>query len=83
VTLGGLPAHTVEDLGDADQILSNRTYITSTARRLVQRGILEDQSYSWSGWLGRYHAAMREEAKSALERPARPRGSHKGPERGR
>ena len=57
---GGDSVRTVDDLGDADEILYNRTYLKRTLGRLVQRGIIQDQN-EWSGWLGRYQAAIRRE----------------------
>ena len=68
---GTLPVRTVEDLGDADQVLSNRAYFQSATKRTSQRGILQDEVQSWSGWLGRYHAALRRAAKSGPERSSR------------
>ena len=63
-------ARTVEDLGDADQLLSNRPYLRRTVRRLIQQGILDDQSQGWSGWLGRYQAAISSEREApSPERP--------------
>lgn len=61
---------TVEDFGDAEQILSDRQYLRSAVRRLVQRGILDSPSQRWSGWLGRYQAAIgRERDTLSRERP--------------
>lgn len=63
-SMGGQSLRTVKDLGNADEVLSNRVHLRSTIGRLVQRGILDDQATSWSGWLGRFHAAVRGEAKT-------------------
>jgi hypothetical protein len=65
----GGSARTVEDFGDADEILSSRNYLKGTVRRLIQRGILQDQN-EWSGWLGRYHVAVRREAGLGAAEPA-------------
>jgi len=46
---------------------------------LVQRGILDEQAQSWSGCLDRFRVALREEAKSGIERPERPRGRDRKP----
>jgi hypothetical protein len=66
---GGDSVRTVEDLGNAEEILSNPAYFKRTLRRLVQRGILQDQN-EWSGWLGRYHVAVRKEAGLDADRTA-------------
>jgi hypothetical protein len=78
----GRSMQTVEDLGDADQVLSNHAYFKRTLRRLLQRGALLDEPHAWSGWLGRYHAALREGAALAIERPERPRKRYKETGRG-
>jgi hypothetical protein len=68
--IGEEPAAAVEDLGDADQLLSNRPYLRRTVRRLVPQGILDTPSQNWSGWLGRYQAAIcRESDAVSPERP--------------
>jgi hypothetical protein len=61
--LGGRPSIETEDMGDAESILRNRRYLVETARQLVKRGIVPEES-GWGGWLGRYQAALR---KTALE----------------
>jgi len=63
----GESVRTVDDLGDADEILYNPTYLGRAVRRLVQRGIPQDQN-EWSGWLGRYHVAVRRETGLGAER---------------
>jgi type IV secretory pathway VirD2 relaxase len=77
------PVRTVQDLGDADHILSNGSYFKNMIRRRLQRGVLNEQTQSWSGWLGRYHAAMREETKSVIDSPFRSRARRNETERGR
>jgi hypothetical protein len=82
-SVGGRSIQTVEDLGDADQVVSNHAYLERTLRRLLQRPALPDESHAWSGWLGRYHAALRDEATYALERRDRTREPYKETGRGR
>jgi hypothetical protein len=81
--VGGLAARTVEDLGDADQLLSDRAYLRGAIHRLVQRGILDEPANFWSGWLGRYHQALRNEARSGAEMLRRSPGQCKETGRGR
>jgi hypothetical protein len=47
----------VDDLGDAEKILRNRRYLDATVRPLVKLGIVPAEA-GWSGWLGRYQAAL-------------------------
>jgi hypothetical protein len=47
----------VDDLGNAETILRNRRYLDATVRPLVKQGILPAED-GWSGWLGRYQAAL-------------------------
>jgi hypothetical protein len=70
-SVAGLSTSTIEDLGDADQILSNRSYLRRAVHKLHQRGILQDQKQSWSGWLGRYHAALQAEASRVVSGPGK------------
>jgi hypothetical protein len=57
--LGGRPSIETEDMGDAESILRNKRYLRETARQLVKRGIVSEQS-GWGGWLGRYQAVLRQ-----------------------
>lgn len=47
----------VEDLGDAEGLLGNSSYLHAAARRLRMRGIVPTED-GWAGWLGRYQAAL-------------------------
>jgi hypothetical protein len=58
----GRPVLEVEDLGDAEKILRNTRHLEGTVRPLVKRGIVPAED-GWSGWLGRYQAAL---AKAAV-----------------
>ena len=57
VFAGGQPAWDIRDLGDAEQMLSNRRLLGENARGLLKRGVVPSQD-GWSGWLGRYQAAL-------------------------
>jgi len=61
--VGGSALVEAEDLGNAEAVLRNRSYLHETARQLVKRGTIPDES-GWGGWLGRYQGALR---KVALE----------------
>jgi len=39
--------------------------------------MLDEQVQSWSGWLGRYHAALRNKAEFGTDRPDWQRERHK------
>jgi hypothetical protein len=62
--------HTVEDLGDANEIVSNSGHLQAALRRLVPRGTLDEAGQSWSGWLGRYQSALRAERVKSPHTPA-------------
>ena len=61
----------IDNLGDADGFLKNRSYFRSLARELLKRGILPAED-GWGGWLGHYQAALKEAA-TRLEYPEQPR----------
>jgi Protein of unknown function (DUF3363) len=81
--VGGTWARTVEDLGDAERLLSNRNYLKRAIRWLVKGGAVQQQDQSWSGWLGRYHTAVRDQARFDLEKTTELSRRSKKPERGR
>jgi hypothetical protein len=71
--IGGRPSIETEDMGDAESILRNRRYLGETARQLVRRGIVPEES-GWGGWLGRYQAALQQtvsELEQAEQRDSR------------
>lgn len=47
----------VQDLGDSEKVLKNRTLLEENARALQRRGITPTEE-GWGGWLGRYQAAL-------------------------
>ena len=47
----------VNEMGDAEGLLSNSSYLRTAARRLLTRGMMPTED-GWSGWLGRYQAAL-------------------------
>ena len=61
--MNGTAALDVEDLGNAESLLSNRRYFTAIARKLLNGGIMPNKG-GWGGWLGRYQAVL---AKAATE----------------
>jgi hypothetical protein len=68
----GETLRSVHDLGNADQLLSNREYLGKAVARLSLQGSPQEHAQSWSGWLGRYHAAIRT---AVTERSRMPAGS--------
>ena len=82
-SVGGRHVRTCDDLSDADDILANRAHFKGTLHRLLQRRVVQEQEQRWSGWLGRYHAALREEAKTSTDRLERLRRRHEETERAR
>jgi type IV secretory pathway VirD2 relaxase len=57
----GRPALEVNEMGDSESILKNRTHLETAAQRLIKRGVIPTED-GWGGWLGRYQAALRETA---------------------
>jgi type IV secretory pathway VirD2 relaxase len=76
---GGRAAIDINDMGDAEGLLSNTGYLRTAARRLLSLGIMPTED-GWAGWLGRYQAAIRkvtDDMEAPTERdttPARRRG---------
>jgi type IV secretory pathway VirD2 relaxase len=66
VFAGGQPALDIRDLGDAEQLLNNRLLLGENARALLKRGVLPTQD-GWSGWLGKYQAALTALASDILQ----------------
>lgn len=62
----------IEELGDAETVLSNRRWLRETARKLIRNGIIPEED-GWGGWLGRYQAALRKAALEELDRKRRTR----------
>jgi hypothetical protein len=57
----------INDMGDAEGLLSNSGYLHTAARRLLTRGMMPIED-GWAGWLGRYQAALRKAA-GEIEEP--------------
>src|ERR1700693_4431509 len=49
----GHPSLKIDELGDSELILRNKSYLRETAQRLIRRGIVPQED-GWNGWLGRY-----------------------------
>jgi type IV secretory pathway VirD2 relaxase len=66
----------VQELGDADSLLTNRGHFRSEAQRLMKRGIIPTEE-GWGGWLGEYQRTLRRAAHAVEEpRPAKERRRH-------
>jgi hypothetical protein len=63
----GVAISDVEDLGNAERLLSNRCYLTDAASKLLNRGIVPTED-GWGGWLGRYQAALASAAAEMSQR---------------
>jgi hypothetical protein len=61
VFVDGRPQVEIGDLGDANQLLTDRGHFQETARKLLRRGIIPVDD-GWSGWLGRYQKGLRSAA---------------------
>ena len=48
----------IDDFGDSEAVLRNRSLLKQTAQTLISRGIIPEES-GWGGWLGRYQAELR------------------------
>ena len=75
----GQPVMEIDDFGDAEAVLRNRSLLKQTAQTLIKRGVFPDED-GWGGWLGRYQAALKRAAldesdpeKVASRRPERDR----------
>ena len=47
----------VNDLGDAERLLSNSQHLGERAYELLNRGIRPTED-GWGGWLGKYQSAL-------------------------
>lgn len=72
----------INDLGPADQLLTNRAYLRNRARSLLNQGVVP-QDTGLSGWLGRYEVALVKTATAILAEPDQARSIRRDPERGR
>ena len=59
------PTLKIDDFGDADAVLKNRSLMSEAVQAYIARGITPGEE-GWGGWLGRYQAAVRA---NALEPP--------------
>ena len=57
----------VNDLGDAELLLSSPRHLAEIARQLHKRGIMPTED-GWGGWLGRYQTALFNAAREVKER---------------
>ncbi len=57
----GRPVLEIDELGNAEKVLSDRRHLEETTRRLMQSGTVPVKT-GWGGWLGRYQRALRNAA---------------------
>lgn len=60
----GQPLIEVDDLGDSESILRNKSHLTRAVTKLLRDGIVPTAG-GWGGWLGRYQAAICQSALAA------------------
>jgi len=72
----------VNDLGDAELLLSSPRHLAETARQLQKQGIMPTED-GWGGWLGRYQAALCETLREMLDRKEAIRIPKRGRDRSR
>ena len=60
----------VNDLGDAEMLLSNTSHLGEAARQLLKRGVTPTED-GWGGWLGRYQSALCKTTREIEERNER------------
>ncbi len=70
LSLNGVLALDVNDLGDAENLLTNPRHLSQKTRELLKRGIMPTED-GWGGWLGKYQAALRKTAREIEERKER------------
>ena len=51
------PVVEIQDMGDSEAIISNKTHLRETAREMIRRGVSPPDG-GWNGWLGRYQKAL-------------------------
>jgi len=57
----GQPVMEIDDFGDSEAVLRNRSLLKQKAWILIKRGIIPDED-GWGGWLGRYQSTLRKTA---------------------
>jgi hypothetical protein len=55
------PMVEIQDMGDSEAILHNKTHLRETAHEMIRRGVYPKDD-GWNGWLGRYQKALVEAA---------------------
>ena len=76
----GEPVMEIDDLGDSEAVLTNKSHLRQTARSLIKCGVIPEED-GWGGWLGRYQAALRNVALDELDRDVQVRHRVKHRER--
>jgi hypothetical protein len=79
LTAKGRVIVSVQELGNSEMVLTNRTLLGENARSLLKRGIIPTED-GWGGWLGRYQTAL---ARVAAELSQQPNAKLRGRSRSR
>jgi type IV secretory pathway VirD2 relaxase len=69
----GRPFVEVAGLGDAEQLLKNKTHFRTLVRTESQQPAQPQPEPKWSGWLGKYHAAIANAQDTTTTRQRDPR----------
>ncbi|MGO9010155.1 MAG: DUF3363 domain-containing protein [Bryobacteraceae bacterium] len=70
LSVNGTPTLDVNDLGDAERLLTNRSHLGEKAREQIKRGTTPTED-GWGGWLGKYQAALCKTTREIEERKER------------
>jgi len=63
----GEPVMEIDNLGDSEAVLTNKSYLRQTAQALMKRGVIPEED-GWGGWPGRYQVAVRKTSLAEIDR---------------
>jgi hypothetical protein len=72
----------IMDMGDSEDILTNKAHLRETAREMIRRGVYPKDG-GWSGWLGRYQKALVDTAFTLEQEKAKERERRRNRDLGR
>lgn len=71
-SIGPHPVVEVQDMGDSEEFLRNKSPLRENARAMMKRGVIP-QDDGWNGWLGRYQKALGDAAFALEQEKAKER----------